>query len=220
MGTLKDSSLRTFRTSSSCNKSGSRCVYISVMVLNASPLHPAFRRGKGQVDYQSSRRPERHAHEQLCMLAPPKSPSPAGGIAATALAGWRQRGPPIGSLGYRYPRDTFGYQADTPSDVPWNEVLQGCGQRDCIPSIDNPRFVAAGDADFLADEDIVMVLELQGETRAYPVTTLNYHEIVNYVIAGPLRGEDLRTVPVTMIHWGTWRAAHPDTVLYDDTDGE
>lgn len=175
-------------------------------------------------------------------------------------------------------RDTFGYQADTPSDVPWDEVMQGCGRRDCIPSIDDPRFVAAGDADFLADEDIVMALELQGETRAYPVTILNYHEIVNDVIAGrpvavtycplcgsglvfertfedravdfgvsgllrkndlilydrateslwqqitgrafagPLRGEELRTVPVTMTRWGTWRAAHPDTrVLSTDT---
>lgn len=175
-------------------------------------------------------------------------------------------------------RDTFGYEADTPSDVPWDEVMQGCGRRDCIPSIDDPRFVAAGDADFLADEDIVMALELDGESRAYPVTILNFHEIVNDVVAGrpvavtycplcgsglvfertfegqavdfgvsgllrkndlilydrateslwqqitgrafagPLRGEELRTVPVTMTRWGTWRAAHPRTrVLSTDT---
>jgi hypothetical protein len=175
-------------------------------------------------------------------------------------------------------RDTFGYGADTPSDVPWEEVLQGCGRRDCIPSIDHPRFVAAADADFLADQDIVMALELDGHARAYPVAILNYHEIINDVIAGrplavtycplcgsglvfertfngqvvefgvsgllrnsdlilydrateslwqqitgrafagPMRGQELRTVPVAMTRWGTWRAAHPDTrVLSTDT---
>lgn len=80
-------------------------------------------------------------------------------------------------------RDTFGFDADTPSDVPWDELLQGCGQRDCIPSIDHPRFVAATKADFLADDDIVMAIELDGDARAYPVAILNYHEIVNDVIA-------------------------------------
>jgi hypothetical protein len=175
-------------------------------------------------------------------------------------------------------RDTFGYGADTPSDAPWEEVLQGCGRRDCIPSIDHPRFVAALDADFLADEDIVMALELDGHARAYPVAILNYHEIVNDVVAdrpiavtycplcgsglvfersfrgevvefgvsgllrnsdlilydrateslwqqitgrafaGPMRGQELRTLPVAMTRWGTWKAAHPDTrVLSTDT---
>jgi hypothetical protein len=175
-------------------------------------------------------------------------------------------------------QDTFGYTADTPSDAPWDEIMQGCGRRDCIPSIDHPRFIAAADAKFLADEDIVMGLELDGDTRAYPVTILNYHEIVNDVVAGrplavtycplcgsglvfertfngqavefgvsgllrnndlilydreteslwqqitgrafagPLRGEELRAVPVTMTRWRRWRAAHPDTrVLSTDT---
>lgn len=175
-------------------------------------------------------------------------------------------------------RDTFGYGRDTPSDVPWDELMQGCGERDCIPSIDKPRFVAAGDAGFLGDEDIVMAIELDGHARAYPVAILNYHEIVNDQIggravavtycplcgsglvlertfdgeavefgvsgllrnndlvlydraseslwqqitgrafAGPRRGETLKTIPVAMTRWGTWKAAHPDTsVLSIDT---
>jgi hypothetical protein len=175
-------------------------------------------------------------------------------------------------------RDVFGYGADTPSDVPWEELMQGCGRRDCIPSIDRPRFVAAAEAKHIRDDDIVMAFELAGEARAYPVFILNYHEIVNDVIggrpvavtycplcgsglvferslgdrtlefgvsgllrnndlvlydraseslwqqitgrafAGPMRGEELRALPVAMTHWGTWRAAHPETrVLSTDT---
>lgn len=41
-------------------------------------------------------------------------------------------------------RDTFGYGPETPSDVAWDELEQGCGARDCIPSIDAPKFVPAG----------------------------------------------------------------------------
>lgn len=80
--------------------------------------------------------------------------------------------------------ETFGYGPDTPSDVPWNEIQQACGGRDCIPSIDRPRFVPADSADFLADSDLVLALEMDGEARAYPVLILNYHEIVNDVIGG------------------------------------
>jgi len=175
-------------------------------------------------------------------------------------------------------RDTFGYGPGTPSDVAWDELEQGCGARDCIPSIDEPKFVPAGAADFLAEEDIVMAIELAGEARAYPVAILNYHEIVNDEIAGrpvavtycplcgsglvferrfekgpvefgvsgllrkndlvlydrateslwqqitgrafagPMRGQELKVLPVAMTRWGTWRAAHPGTrVLSTDT---
>ncbi|MDZ7643977.1 MAG: DUF3179 domain-containing (seleno)protein [Woeseiaceae bacterium] len=81
-------------------------------------------------------------------------------------------------------RETFGYGAGTPADVPWDEVEQGCGARDCIPSIDDPSFVAAEDADFLDTADIVMGIELNGDARAYPISILNFHEIVNDVVGG------------------------------------
>jgi hypothetical protein len=63
-------------------------------------------------------------------------------------------------------RDTFGYGANTPSDVPWDEVQQGCGRTDCIPSIDAPRFVAAGRAGFLAEDDLVLGIVVNGDARA------------------------------------------------------
>lgn len=48
--------------------------------------------------------------------------------------------------------------------------------RDAIPSVDDPEFGAdyAGDPD-----DDVIVLTVDGETRAYPVRYLHYHEVVN-----------------------------------------
>ena len=53
-----------------------------------------------------------------------------------------------------------------------------------IPSIDEPRFVRAEDARFIHDREPVVVVEAAGETRAYPIQILTWHEIVNDTIAG------------------------------------
>ena len=75
--------------------------------------------------------------------------------------------------------DTFGYDATTPSDYPWDDLIQACPRRDCIPAIDKPQFVSAAQATFLSDDDIVIALELNGEARAYPIRILVRHELVN-----------------------------------------
>ena len=68
-------------------------------------------------------------------------------------------------------------QAD--SDVPFDALMQACPERDCIPSIDQPAFVAAGEVDFLRDDDLVLTLTHNDITRAYPTRILDHHEIVN-----------------------------------------
>ncbi len=74
--------------------------------------------------------------------------------------------------------DTFGIdQEDIDADI--NQVFQGCAQRDCIPSIDQPQFLAVGEVDFLDADDLVLAVSLAGKTRAYPVRILDRHEIVN-----------------------------------------
>ena len=74
--------------------------------------------------------------------------------------------------------ETFGYsQADIDADL--DEVYQGCSHRDCIPSIDQPQFVGASEADYLDDDDLVLVVNLGGTTRAYPTRILDRHEVVN-----------------------------------------
>lgn len=63
-----------------------------------------------------------------------------------------------------------------------DRLTQGCfAGRDCIPSIDDPKFITAAQAerDFLKDDDWVVGLFRNNEARAYPLKILNWHEIVN-----------------------------------------
>ena len=69
--------------------------------------------------------------------------------------------------------------------VPYVEIKPGGPPRDGIPPIDRPVFAAVQQApDYLADEEPVLVLELGGEQRAYPLSILILHEIVNDVVGG------------------------------------
>ncbi len=174
--------------------------------------------------------------------------------------------------------ETFGFDESTTKTVALDDLKQGCPTRDCIPSIDSPKFVAADDADHVADDAVIIGISYSGEHRAYPAQILDHHEIVNDTIAGdaiaitwcplcgsavairrtvageltefgvsgvlynsdlvfydratntlwdqieakgivgPLTGEELELVPVTMTRWSRWRGAHPDTlVLSTDT---
>jgi len=57
--------------------------------------------------------------------------------------------------------DTFGFsQGDI--DVEIDHVFQGCAARDCIPAIDQPQFLAAGEVDFLDPDDIVISVSHSG----------------------------------------------------------
>jgi hypothetical protein len=47
-----------------------------------------------------------------------------------------------------------------------------------------PEFVAAGTADEVAADDLVLGVASGGEARAYPVRALAYHHVVNDVVAG------------------------------------
>jgi Protein of unknown function (DUF3179) len=81
-------------------------------------------------------------------------------------------------------RETFGFDETTPKSVELDDLKQGCPARDCIPSIDKPKFVSADDADHVADDAIVIAISHGGEYRAYPAQILDHHEIVNDTIAG------------------------------------
>jgi len=66
-----------------------------------------------------------------------------------------------------------------------SRLRQGCpGGTDCIPSIDDPSFQSADEAAWLADEDLVIGIEVNDEARAYPLRILNVHEIVNDEVGG------------------------------------
>lgn len=63
--------------------------------------------------------------------------------------------------------------------VPLDEIKNGGPPPDGIPSIDNPKFVPASQAQFVSDNDLVIGLRLNGQTKAYPFFILVWHEIVN-----------------------------------------
>jgi len=71
------------------------------------------------------------------------------------------------------------------ASIPVNEIKQGGPPRDGIPSIDNPRFNTASQADnWLNDDDRILAIEHNGKAKAYPIRILVYHEIANDKING------------------------------------
>lgn len=68
--------------------------------------------------------------------------------------------------------------------IPETEIKGGGPPRDGIPAIDNPKFTSLEEATYMSDSDTVFSVERGGETKAYPLRILVWHEIVNDVIGG------------------------------------
>lgn len=107
--------------------------------------------------------------------------------------------------------------------------------RDAIPSVDDPQFVTNydGSDDGLSADDEVIVVERDGDARAYPVRYLHYHEIVNDTVSDqpiavtwcPLCGCAVvydRRVDGTVLTFGvSGKLADDDLVMYDrETESE
>ncbi|MEX2347460.1 MAG: DUF3179 domain-containing protein [Balneolaceae bacterium] len=61
-----------------------------------------------------------------------------------------------------------------------DELQTGGPPKDGIPSIDNPVFIPADDAQsWISDNEPVIVVEYNGKARAYPLQIMIWHEIVN-----------------------------------------
>ena len=73
--------------------------------------------------------------------------------------------------------------------VPFDEIMSGGPPKDGIPSIDDPRFVPVSEVQGIAETEPVLGITVNGESRAYPLRILTWHEIVNDVGGG---------VPVTV----------------------
>ncbi len=65
------------------------------------------------------------------------------------------------------------------SILPRDEIVHGGPPRDGIPALSDPKMIAASAADYLADSDRIIGITLNGQSRAYPIAILNWHEIVN-----------------------------------------
>jgi hypothetical protein len=65
-----------------------------------------------------------------------------------------------------------------------SELRSGGPPPDGIPAIDEPRFVTPAAADWLTEDEPVLVLETTDGARIYPVQIMIWHEIVNDVVDG------------------------------------
>jgi hypothetical protein len=113
--------------------------------------------------------------------------------------------------------------------VDYSEIFSGGPPPDGIPAIDVPVFESVEAADSWLQEDWpVMFFENNGDVRAYPLTILIYHEIVNDVVGGdpvaltfcPLCNATIafgRTLPNgTVLDFGTTgNLRNSDLVMYD-----
>jgi hypothetical protein len=66
------------------------------------------------------------------------------------------------------------------------EITWGGVPKDGIPSLDNPELVPVNDpkAQYLADSDLIFGVSINGDTRAYPLRIMGWHEMFNAVIGG------------------------------------
>ena len=84
------------------------------------------------------------------------------------------------------PPTAFGQSIDdwrtdwSKSSIELSELKSGGVPRDGIPSIDSPKFVSMDEAStWLSSGDPVVLVEIDGEARIYPLQILTFHEIVN-----------------------------------------
>lgn len=112
------------------------------------------------------------------------------------------------------------------STVPLAEIRPGGPDRDGIPAIDQPRFVAVAEAG-VPDIEPVVSVEVDGDARAYPLRILIWHQIVNdrvgdlpvVVTYCPLCNAaivfDRRVEDRTISFGSTGLLRHSDLVMYD-----
>jgi hypothetical protein len=85
--------------------------------------------------------------------------------------------------------DVEGWKTDwSKTTIDLSELIRGltaADPRDGIPPIDNPKYETVAQAsEWLDDREPIVMLELDGAARAYPLRILTWHEIVNDEIAG------------------------------------
>ncbi|MFH1501606.1 MAG: DUF3179 domain-containing protein [Candidatus Eisenbacteria bacterium] len=70
-------------------------------------------------------------------------------------------------------------------NVPLDELVSGRPDKDGIPSIDSPSYESVENAsEWLAAAEPVIMIEIDGDARAFPVQILMWHEIANAEVGG------------------------------------
>ncbi|MBL4646095.1 MAG: hypothetical protein COA52_02290 [Hyphomicrobiales bacterium] len=113
------------------------------------------------------------------------------------------------------------------SSIRFIEILSGGPPKDGIPSIDNPIFETASAITNIGPQEPVIRVAVGDDIRAYPISVLTWHEIVNDVVGGkpvaitycPLCNSALvfeRQVGDQLLDFGTTgKLRNSDLVMYD-----
>jgi hypothetical protein len=76
------------------------------------------------------------------------------------------------------------FSVDHSSRIRLDEVRWGGVKQDGIPPLRQPNMIAADDADYLQDDNVVFGIKINGDARAYPKRILAWHEMFIDEIGG------------------------------------
>lgn len=88
-------------------------------------------------------------------------------------------GPPPAAWKQEWPYTDF-----SKSNVDFSEILSGGPPKDGIPAIEVPRFKPVAEITDLKDQEPVILLKINQDVRAYPISILMWHEIANDEVGG------------------------------------
>ncbi|MDT8449254.1 MAG: DUF3179 domain-containing protein [Wenzhouxiangellaceae bacterium] len=111
-----------------------------------------------------------------------KFPARVFRVAVLVTAGWLVIQSVTGRQ--REPEEEFPKTDFSNAIVAMSEIRSGGPPRDGIPALDDPSFIPADRADWLGPDEPVIVVSAGGETRAYPLQIMIWHEIVNDTVGG------------------------------------
>ncbi len=106
-----------------------------------------------------------------------------------------------GVLDPRFP--TYFARSPLKKTIRLDEVVWGGVQQDGIPPLDNPKTVAAADASYMADSNVVYGVVINDKARAYPRRVLGWHEMARDVLGGVPINAVYCTLCETMIVYDT-----------------
>ncbi|MEM6490690.1 MAG: DUF3179 domain-containing protein [Pseudomonadota bacterium] len=113
------------------------------------------------------------------------------------------------------------------ASVDLSEIFSGGPPKDGSPSIDDPVFAPAAAVDDIGPMEPVIMVDIDGDARAYPFSVLIWHEIVNDVVGGvpvavtycPLCNSalvfDRRLNGETLEFGVSGKLRHSDMIMYD-----
>ncbi len=65
-----------------------------------------------------------------------------------------------------------------------DEIAWGGVRKDGIPALTNPNLIAAKEAGYITNNELVFGISINGDTRAYPYRFMDWHEMLNDSIGG------------------------------------